>query len=154
MKRRPRNNGVVLLVAVFVTALLAAAVIGILQMNTEEIQLVQEQIHGAEVLAIAEAGLNHALNELRKDRNWTTDDMKNDQKQFFANGYYQLTVTSGLAGVDITSRAYVNTGPPPSQGTPNPQAEQYQAVIQAIGTIQNSPQAPYTIRIDNFRINE
>jgi len=37
MKAKPRNNGTVLLMTVFIVALLSALVIGMLQMNTEEI---------------------------------------------------------------------------------------------------------------------
>ncbi len=57
MKTRLRNNGSVLLITIFVVALLSAITIGILQINTEEIQLMRNQIRAAEALAIAEAGL-------------------------------------------------------------------------------------------------
>ena len=71
MKRKFGHNGSVLLIAIFVTALLSAVVIGILQMNTEEMQLMLNQIYAAEALATAEAGLNDAFAELRADSSWT-----------------------------------------------------------------------------------
>lgn len=68
--RHPLEAGSVLLVVVLLVALLAAVVMGHLQINTEEIQLVQNQTGGAEALAIAEAGVNDALARLRQDPGW------------------------------------------------------------------------------------
>ncbi len=67
MKTRLRNNGSVLLITIFAVALLSAITIGILQINTEEIQLMRNQIYAAEAQAIAEAGLNDAFAEIRAD---------------------------------------------------------------------------------------
>ena len=64
------ESGSVLLVVVLLVALLAAVVMGHLQINSEEIQLLQNHIGGAEALALAEAGLNEALAELRRDPGW------------------------------------------------------------------------------------
>jgi len=55
------------LITIFATALLSAITIGILQMNTEEIQLMRNQIRAAEALTTAEAGLNDAFAEIRAD---------------------------------------------------------------------------------------
>jgi len=55
----------VLLIAIFTVALLSAITIGILQLNTEEIQVMRNHIRATEALAIAEAGLNDALAEIR-----------------------------------------------------------------------------------------
>ena len=67
MKVKVKNNGMVFLITVFVIALLAVLTMGILQMNTEEIQLMQNQIYAAEALVTAEAGLNDAFAEIRAD---------------------------------------------------------------------------------------
>ena len=72
MKTKVRNDGSVMLMAVFVIALLSILVMGMLEMNTEEIQLMQNQIYAAEALATAEAGLNDAFAEIRADSSWTT----------------------------------------------------------------------------------
>ncbi|MCL5279274.1 MAG: hypothetical protein M1376_05135 [Planctomycetes bacterium] len=64
------ETGSVLLVVVLLVALLAAVVMGHLQINTEEIQLVQNHVGGAEAIALAEAGLNDALAQLRRDPAW------------------------------------------------------------------------------------
>jgi len=66
--RRP--SGSVLLVVVLLVALLATVVMGHLQVNTEELQLLQNHAHGTEALALAEAGLNDALARLRQDPGW------------------------------------------------------------------------------------
>jgi len=52
--------------------MLSAITIGILQMNTEEIQLMRNQIFAAKAHAIAEAGLNDAFSELRVDSSWNS----------------------------------------------------------------------------------
>jgi Tfp pilus assembly protein PilX len=66
----PSESGSVLLVVVLLVALLAAVVMGHLQVNTEEIQLVQNHVGGAEAMALAEAGLNDALAQLRRNPDW------------------------------------------------------------------------------------
>ena len=72
MTNRRNNHGVVLITVVFVAALLAAIVTGMLQMNTEDIQVAQNHARAAEALAVAEAGLNDALAQLRADATWNT----------------------------------------------------------------------------------
>jgi len=134
MKAQQNNNGVALLITLFAIALLAALVMGILQMNTEEIQLMQNQICAAEALAIAEAGLNHALSEIREDDEW--DDEIQDEP--FAGGSYSVEVDGDLPNLTIES---VGTS---SQG--------FVARVEANVTVDSN--APHTIRIDNLRINE
>jgi type II secretory pathway component PulK len=82
VKTRTKSRGSVFLLVVFVVALLAVLVAGMLQMNTEEIQVMRNQIYAAEALAIAEAGLNDAFAEIREDDEW---DEGFDDKPF-ANG--------------------------------------------------------------------
>ena len=105
MKTRQKNNGSVLLMTVFVIALLAALVMGILQMNTEEIQVMRNQIYAAQVLAIAEAGLNDALAEIRAD-----DTFNNDYSKSFASGSYSVDIESNLPNVTIESTGTSSQG--------------------------------------------
>jgi len=116
--------------AIFATALLSVLVMGMLQMNTEEIQIVQNQIFAAEALAIAEAGLNDAFSELRVDPNWNagfTDKAFND-------GSYTVNVNgSTITSTGTSSRGFVGRA----------------RVDATIATT-----SPYVIRIDHFRINE
>jgi hypothetical protein len=122
--------GSVLLVVVLLVALLAAVVMGHLQINTEEIQLVQNQTGGAEALAIAEAGLNDALARLRQDPGWQTGlaDIP------FAAGSYSVAVE----GSTVTSTATTTRG--------------FVARIQA--DVTKAPGgAPGAVQIDRLRIN-
>ncbi len=96
--------GSVLLVVVVLAALLAAVVMGHLQINTEEIQLVQNHTGGAEALAIAEAGLNDALAQLRQDPSWR-DGYKD--KPFAAGSYTVVVEGSILTSTAATSRGFV-----------------------------------------------
>jgi type II secretory pathway component PulK len=122
--------GSVLLVVVLLVALLAAVVMGHLQINTEEIQLVQNQTGGAEALALAEAGLNDALAQLRQDPAWSAGLADKP----FASGSYTVVVDgSTVTSTAVTSRGFV-------------------AKIQA--DVTKSPGGPpCTIQIDRWRIN-
>jgi len=125
----------VFIIVVFVIAFMAALVMGIAQVNTEEIQLMRNHIGLAEALAVAEAGLNDALAELRTDSSWTgpiTDEP-------FAGGSYDVTVEGSYPDPNI-----ISTGTSPQSFT---------AKLKAEVTIGSSG-PPYTIRVDNLRINE
>ncbi len=130
MKRKLSYKGSVLLLAIFAVALLAAVAIGILQLNTEEIQLVRNQIGAAEALATAEAGLNDALSLLRNDPNWTA-------------GFADKAFNGGSYTVDVNNLTITSTGVS-SQG--------FIARVQAEITVGST--SPYVIRIDRLRINE
>lgn len=124
-----KNNGSVFLMVVFATALLSMLVTGMLQLNTEELQLVQNQIYSAQALATAEAGLNDALSRLRTDPNWVTSFTED-----FEGGSYT---------VDINGSTITSTGTS-TQG--------FIARVEADITIRSY--SPYVIRIDHLRINE
>jgi len=130
MKKEIKNSGSVLLVTIFVIAFLSALVIGMLQMNTEEIQLVQNQIYAVEALATAEAGLNDAFSELRADPNWDA-------------GFTDKSFEGGLYSVDVNDSTIISTGTS-TQG--------FVARVEADITIGST--SPYLIRIDHFRVNE
>ena len=126
-----------LLIAIIVAVMLAVLTMGILQMNTEEIQLMQNQVYAAQALATAEAGLNDAFKELRADSSWTTgftDKTFNGD----ADDTYTVTVTGTLPNLTIVSEAN------------SPQS--FVARVEADVTVGTG--SPYIIRIDNLRINE
>ena len=129
--RHPSETGSVLLVVVLLVALLAAVVMGHLQINTEEIQLVQNQTGGAEALALAEAGLNDALARLRQDPGWQTGFTEKP----FASGSYTVAVdNSTVTSTAVTARGFV-------------------ARIQADVT-KSSGGPPCAVQIDRLRINQ
>jgi Tfp pilus assembly protein PilX len=130
MKVTMKNDGSVLLMTVFVIAFLSALVMGMLQMNTEEIQIVRNQIFAAEALAAAEAGLNDVLSELRTDPNWNA-------------GFTDKAFSGGSYTVDVNNSTITSTGTS-SQG--------FVARVEADITIAST--SPYVIRIDHLRINE
>ena len=134
MKTKTRNNGSVLLIAVFAITLISTVVMGILQMNTEELQLVQNQIGASEALAAADAGLNDAFAELRDQASWTIG----FAKKAFYGSYYSVTVTGTLPKLTIASTGI--------------SSRNFVANVEADITI--SSETPYIIRIDNLRVNE
>jgi Tfp pilus assembly protein PilX len=134
MKAKFRNNGSVLLMAIFVIALLSAVVMGILQVNTEEIQLMRNQIGAAHALAAAEAGLNDAFAEIRANDAWATG----FADKVFEGSSYAVTIAGAPPNLKITS-----TGA---------SAQGFIARVEADVTLGSGP--PYVIRVDNLRINE
>ena len=96
--------GSVLLVVVLLVALLAAVVMGYLQVNTEEIQLVRNHVGGAEAVAIAEAGFNDALAQLRREPGWSAG----YEGKPFAGGSYTVVVEgSTVTSTALTARGFV-----------------------------------------------
>ena len=128
------KKGSVILIAVFAIALLATLVMGILQMNTEEIQLMVNHINSAEAQAIAEAGLNDAFSELRDDSSWTTG----FTNKSFSGGTYTVSVSGTLPNLTLEST-----------GT---SSKSFVSRVEADVTVGEN--SPYIIRIDNLRINE
>jgi len=134
MDGRAKNNGSVMLIAIFAIALLSAIVIGMLEINTEELQLMRNQIFSIYALAIAEAGLNDAFAEIRSDDTWTTG----FTDKAFNSGSYTVTVADALPNRTVTSTGTSTEG--------------FVARVEADITVGDS--SPYVIRIDNLRINE
>ncbi len=142
------NRGVVYLMVVFVIALLSAVVMGMLQLNTEEIQIMRNHTGAATAQAVAEAGLNDALAQLREDRDWN-DGFHN--KAFASDGHYTVTVEhdveGGLLGLPLLGQVVTRIV---SVGT---SATGFVARIEAGITVSSSG-PPYTVVIRDFEVNE
>lgn len=123
-----------MLMAVFVIAMLSALVIGMLHLNTEEVQLMQNHVCAAAAQAIAEAGLNDALAQIRAADTWTAGF---DNKAFGA-GKYTVKVSGTLPELSLQST-----------GT---SAQGFVARVEADITVGTT--SPHAIRVDSLRINE
>ena len=130
MNGNDRYKGSVLLLAIFVIALLGALAAGMLQLSTEEIQIVRNQICSAEALATAEAGLNDAFSQLRTDSSWNA-------------GFVDKAFNGGSYTVDVNNLTITSTGTT---------SDAFVGRVEADITIGSA--SPYIIRIDNLRINE
>ncbi|MBN1360702.1 MAG: hypothetical protein JW993_08925 [Sedimentisphaerales bacterium] len=126
------NAGTVLPMVIFAVALLAALVIGMLEMNTEEIQIVRNHVEAAKALGVAEAGLNNALAELRIDRNWN-DGFSG--KSFPGGGQYSVVVE----GSEITATGTSVGG--------------FMATVEAQVLISASG-PPYAVSVQSLKVNE
>ena len=133
MKKKSNRNGSVLLIAVFAIALLSTLVAGILQANTEELMVMQNQVNATQAIAIANAGLNDAFAQLRSDSSWDTG----FNGKSFTNGSYTVVVSGSLPLLTVESAASSNG---------------YAAKVAA--DIKVSSSSPYVIQINEFRINE
>ena len=131
---KARKKGSVILIAVFAIALLSTLVVGIIQMNIEEIQLMQNHVNAAQSTAVAEAGLNEAFAELRQDSSWTTG----FAGKGFAGGSYTVTVAGALPNLALQATGTSAMG--------------YVSRVDADITV--GTDSPYIIRVDNMRINE
>lgn len=130
MRTSSKQPGSVLLIVVVLVALLAATVMGHLQVNAEEIQLMQNHLRSVEAMTLAEAGLNDALAQLRVDRAWT----EGFADKPFADGKYTVV----LKEKTIQSAATTSDG--------------FSARIEAdVAVALNGP--PYLVRIEELRIN-
>ena len=134
MTDRQRHNGSVTLIVIFTIALLSTIVIGMLQLNTEEIMLMQNYIYAAESRSIAEAGLNAAFAELRTDSGWTTG----FAGTAFAGGNYSVAVSGTLPDLTIDATSLTSKG--------------YASRVEADITVGGS--SPHIIKIDELRINQ
>ena len=134
MKIRKRQNGMIMVLVVFIIAFMTVLVAGMLQNSSEDIQLMQNQINAAVALSVAQAGLNDAFSELRNDNTWT-DGFTNKN---YNNGSYNVQITGSSPSITVLSTSASKQG--------------YAAKIEADVTL--SETSPYTIRIDSFRINE
>jgi hypothetical protein len=134
MEKQTKNNGSILLITVFAIALLATLVVGILQMNTEEITLMNNHMALTEALATAEAGLNDAFAALRVDSEWTAG----FSNKSFEGGSYDVSVSGSVPNITVESTGTSRQG--------------FQARTQASLTLSGS--SPYIIRVDILRINE
>jgi Tfp pilus assembly protein PilX len=133
MKINMKNNGSALLIVVFTIVLLTAFVVGMLEMNSEQIQIMKNEIFTAQAKAIAEAGLADAFSQLRGNSSWTAG----FSNKSFGGGTYTVTVTGTLPSLVIVST-----------GT---SSQSFTSKVQANVTVGTSN--PYIIRIDQLRIN-
>jgi Tfp pilus assembly protein PilX len=133
MRLRHRNCGSAFLLVIFIVALLAAVVMGMLQINTEEIQIMQNQIFAAEAMAIAEAGLNDAFAEIRANDEWDAG----FTNKSFAGGSYTVEVGGIKPNLIITSTGTSSQG--------------FVYLVEA--EIITGMITPFTISISKFKIN-
>ena len=128
------NRGSVLLLVLFVLALSAALITGILQITTEEILQLRNQMELARALSVAEAGLHDAFSQIRQDVNW------NDG--FADKSFYDDAYTVTVSGIPPALHL-VSTGQT---------AQGYSARIEA--WIETGATPPYSVGIQSIRINE
>ncbi len=133
------ESGSVLVLSIFVIAMMSALVIGILQVNMSEIWLTQHRAYSAQAKAVAEAGLNDALSEIRDDRTWSTgfDAKPLAGGEGFGGGQYTVDVN----GTDITSTGSIDAW------------VGYSARLEAEITVSDG-NAPYIVRIDSMAVNQ
>lgn len=135
MKIKHKNSGIVMLITIFIVALLSAVVMGIMQLNRKEIQLIHDQIFAAQAIATAEAGLNNTFARIRADDGWTDG----FSGEVFDGGSYNVSVTGTLPNRTIISEATTLYGSV--------------ARVEAEVTVSTSG-SDNIIRIDNLKVNE
>ena len=134
MKTTRRHNGSVLIVVVFAIALLTAFVAGMLQLHTEQIQLMKNELFAAQALAIAEAGLADAFSQIRSSPSWPTSFSNSN----FGGGSYAVIITGS---------------PPTDVNSTGTSAQGFKARVRAYITIDGTSPSR-VIRIDKLGINE
>ena len=150
MQSGSKNKASVYIIVIFVIAMLATITMGILQMNTQELNLVRHRIYAAQALALAEGGLNMAMAEIRNDSTWTSETLDitglvgssewwttlETHGTSFGDGFY----ATSYDGNDVTITAGVDSW------------RGYTSKIEAQVTVTST--APHIIRINNYKVNE
>ena len=129
MMTKKTKKGSVIILVVFATALLAVLVAGIVQLNTEELQIMQNSVNASKALYI-----NDAMSELRRDSDWNAG----FTNKSFGQGSYTVTVTGTAPNLTIETDAVIAAG--------------FNASLEADVTV--SQDATNIVRIDSLRINE
>ncbi len=130
--RRVRPGSVLLLV-LFILALSAALITGMLQLTTEEVLQLRNQMELARALAVSEAGLHDAIAQIREDVSWNSG--------FSNKGFYEDSYTVTVTGTP-PSLTLVSTGT-----TSSGYAARLEAQIRA------DVNPPHPITIQSIRIN-
>ena len=133
MKIKTKNNGSVLLIVVFTIVLLTVFAVGMLEMNSEQIQIMKNEIFAAQAHAIAEAGVADAFGRIR-----TSPAATNFSNNSFGGGSYTVTVTGTLPSLVVTST-----------GT---SAQNFTSKVETDITVGST--SPYIIRIDKLKVNQ
>jgi cytochrome c-type biogenesis protein CcmE len=134
MDKRMRKNGSVILIVVFVIALMSTLVMGIAQINTEELLILNNHAGSSQAVETGYAGLNDAFFELRSDSSWNlgfTD-------KSFNGGSYSVSVAGSLPDLTVSSTSLTSNG--------------FIANVEADVAVSGS--SPYAIRVSKLRINE
>lgn len=127
------QQGSVLLLVLFVLALSAALITGMLQLTTEEILQMRNQMELARALCVSEAGLHDAIAEIRQDVNWNSGF---SNKAFYEDAY-TVTVAGIPPSLTLTSTGTTSGG--------------YMARLEA--QIQAGINPPHPVTIQSLRIN-
>ena len=134
MAMRIKNNGSVIVIVVFIIALMSTIVMGIAQLNTEELLIVSNQANFAQAMESAYAGLNDAFAELHSNSSWTSG----FTNKSFNSDSYTVSVTGSLPNLTLASTATTAQG--------------YIAKVESDVTVSSS--SPYVVRVDELRRNE
>lgn len=131
MKIKIKNNGSVMIMVVFAIALLTVFVVGMLAINSEQIQIMKNEIYTAQANLIAQAGIADAFARIRSSHSLPSNFNSN-----FGGGSYSVTVTGTFPDPNFTSRG---TSP--------------QGFVTDVHVDVSVNTGSYVIRIDKLRIN-
>lgn len=130
---RLQNRGSVMLLVLFILALSAALVIGMLQLTTEEVLQLRNQIELTRALSVSEAGLNDAYAKIRKDSRWKSGFT---DKKFFEDSY-TVTVSGTRPNLTLVSTGMTSSG--------------YSARL--VAKIRTDDNPPHSITVQSIQIN-
>ena len=134
MKIKIKNKGSVLLIVVFTIALLTAFVVGMLQINSEQIQIMKNEIFTAQAKAIAEAGIADAFSQIRSSHSAPASFSNSN----FGGGSYTVTATGTLPVLVVISTGI--------------SAQSFVSRVEADITVGST--SPYKIRINKLKVNQ
>ncbi len=126
-----------MLIVVFTIVLLTAFVVGMLQINSEQIQIMKNEIFTAQAKAIAEAGIAYAFSQLRSSCSLPAS-FSNNLGDGPGSGSYTVTATGTRPSITVIST-----------GT---SAQNFTSKVEADITVGST--SPCKIRINKLKVNQ
>jgi len=136
MKKLSEKNAVALLLAMFILVFIAILVVAFLNLLTSDLVITTNHLGRLKALYIAEAGIEHAISQLRNNINWSVNSESTIFPSASASSYTVTYPKSGTTRV-IESRGQVGNN-------------KFIAIIQAQISIQGQA-SPYIVKIVSFQ---
>jgi len=108
--RRKHENGVALLISLFVLFISSVLIVAFLDSLTTDLQITKNQASAIKATYIAEAGLEDSLYELKQDSHWDTGFVNKTFPDGSGSSYTVTIDNSGYPDITITSTATLASG--------------------------------------------
>lgn len=142
------QEGVALLMAIFVLFFITLLVVAFLDITTIDLQIVKNQTTSLKALYIADAGIEDAIYELRQDKGWEEGFAEKPYSTGSGN-IYTVIVDIDLVSGTYPNEFYIKTLT--STGTVYSGTTTAQRTIEAQTLVTGRTPGPYKVRISSWK---